>query len=489
MFGNMKTFKAVRNISIRSRLALLLALNASLALLLAGVFLFAHERFERRESALRTLSTQARIVGASSTAALSAADERAAAEVLTALRADPDLWEAAVYDRHGRLFAWFERGPSTVNPSAKPPKTGVYFEKRYLSVCRPILLGRQRIGTISLRASLKEVNSVLNRSTGAFCLILLASLGVALLLSARMQRTITEPIAELAGAVRRVSRDQDYSVRAVRHATDEIGLLIDSFNEMLSRIEIREDARKKAEESLRESEERYALAARGANDGLWDWKLTTGEIYFSQRWNRMLGASETEKWTDPEEWFSRVHPSDRDRLKAEICEHCEGNTAEFVSEYRMRNNRGAFIWMLSRGIAVRDASGLAVRLAGSQTDITEAKIADPLTGLPNRLYFLDRLESSIDAARYTRARSAVLFLDLDRFKLINDSMGHAAGDQLLEGISARLRARVQEFDAAQGGQVQSIASRLGGDEFGILLNLIAQPAAIPFAWRSGYWII
>ncbi len=470
----MKRFTAVRNISIRSKLALLLVLNGSLALLLVGVFLFGYERLERQEAAVRALSMQARIVADSSTAALSFADDRAATEILTALRADPDLVEAAIYDRHDRLFAWFERGPASGRPLARPRQTGVYFEKGNLLVSQSIHLGRERIGTVFLQASMKEVYSRLNRYTGVVCLVLLASLGVALLLSARLQRMITEPIAELSGVARRVSNDKDYSVRAVRHASDEIGFLIDSFNEMLSQLEIREEAQKEAEESLRESEERYALAARGANDGLWDWKLNTGEIYFSPRWNRMLGNSETEKWTDPEDWFSRVHPSDRDRLKAEIAAHCDGKTAELVSEYRMRKQNGAFIWMLSRGIAVRDSSGAAVRMAGSQTDITEGKIADPLTGLPNRLYFLDRLESAIEAARYTKVRFAVLFLDLDRFKLINDSLGHAAGDQLLEGISARLRARLQDFDSAQGGPVKSIASRLGGDEFGILLNLIHQ---------------
>ena len=109
----------------------------------------------------------------------------------------------------------------------------------------------------------------------------------------------------------------------------------------------------------------------------------------------------------------------------------------------MRHENGSFIWVLSRGIAVRDHEGTAIRMAGSQTDITEGKVADPLTALPNRLYFIDKLESSIDAARQSRSLFAVLFLDLDRFKLINDSLGHAAGDELLMGVAARLRSSVR----------------------------------------------
>ena len=471
----MKRLTAVRNISIRAKLRVLVVLNGSLALLLVGAFLFGYEKFERREAATRELSTQAKIVADSSTAALSFADERAATETLTSLRADPNLVEAAIYDRHDRLFAWFERGGSG-RPPAKPRPTGVYLENGNLLVWQPIRLERERIGAVFLKAGMNEVNFRLRRYTGIVCLILLVSLGIALLLSARMQSMITEPIAELSRVAGLVSNAKDYSVRAIRHSSDEIGFLVDSFNEMLSQIEIRERARKGVEESLRESEEPYVLAARGANDGLWDWKLTTGEIYFSPRWNQMLGYPETEKWMDPEDWFSRIHPSDRSRVKSEIAAHREGRTPEFVSEYRMRKMNGAFIWTLSRGSAVRDAAGAAVRMAGSQTDITEGKIADPLTGLRNRLYLLDRLENSIDAARRTDARFAVLFLDLDRFKLINDSMGHAAGDELLEGIAGRLLARVKDFDSAQVGTLKSIVSRLGGDEFGILVNLVHQPS-------------
>ena len=474
-YRKMNGTNSFRDSSIRTKLTLLVMINGSLALLLVGVFLLGYEKFDKEESATRELTTQARIVADSSTAALSFSDEVAATDTLVALRADPNLVEAAIYDRNSRLFAWYERSPRSDVPPTSPRQTGVYLENGSLLVSQPIRLGGEHIGAVFLKASMKELNSRLRRYTGIVCLVLMLSLGIALLLSARMQRMITEPLAELSGVARLVSTEKDYSVRAIRHGTDEIGFLIDSFNEMLSQIEIREGARRGAEESLRESEERYALAARGANDGLWDWKLTTGEIYFSARWNQMLGLPETEKWTAPEEWFCRIHPSDRDRVRSEIAVHIAGRTKEFVSEYRMRKMNGAFIWMLSRGIAVRDESGIAVRMAGSQTDVTEGKIADPLTGLPNRLYFLDRLENSIETARYTNARFAVLFLDLDRFKLVNDSLGHAVGDKLLEGIAGRLRASLHDFDTANGGMVKAVASRLGGDEFGVLLNLIHEP--------------
>jgi diguanylate cyclase (GGDEF)-like protein/PAS domain S-box-containing protein len=240
---------------------------------------------------------------------------------------------------------------------------------------------------------------------------------------------------------------------------------------MLSRIESREQAVKDALGSLRESEERYALAARGANDGLWDWNLTSGEIYFSPRWGNMLGYSDIESWTSHEQWFSHIHAGDRERVRAEISTHCEGKTPEFVCEYRMHHKNGGYIWTLSRGVAVRDSTGKAIRMAGSQTDITEGKVVDPLTRLPNRLYFMDRLESAIETARQQDKLFAVLFVDLDQFKLVNDSFGHAAGDELLIDVAGRLRAGIRS-SSRNGGSGESVVARMGGDEFAIFLGNI-----------------
>jgi diguanylate cyclase (GGDEF)-like protein/PAS domain S-box-containing protein len=238
-------------------------------------------------------------------------------------------------------------------------------------------------------------------------------------------------------------------------------------------------ARRRAEDALRLSEERYALAARGANDGLWDWDVSGGHIYLSPRWKAMLGWGVDDVSDDLDEWFGRVHPQDLPNLRARLSAHFDGHSEHFECEYRIAHRDGTWLWMLSRGLGVRSAEGAPLRMAGSQTDITHRKRAeeqllhdalhDALTGLPNRASFLDRLMLVMSQnSRRPERRFAVLFLDLDRFKVVNDSLGHVIGDQLLIEIARRLQASLRHGDTV---------ARLGGDEFALLLDSIVDPPA------------
>ncbi len=238
-------------------------------------------------------------------------------------------------------------------------------------------------------------------------------------------------------------------------------------------------SRIRAEEALRESEERYALAAAGANDGLWDWDLRTQEMYYSPRWKQMLGRDLAGVGSSPDEWFALIHPDEIERVRREVAAHLNGDTVHLETTYRMRHRDGTWRWMLARGLAVRDAGGKAYRLAGSMTDITERKTAedqllhdalhDALTGLPNRALFNEELRLAIDRRRRRPDYGfTVLFLDLDRFKVINDSLGHLAGDALLTELAARINRCLRPGDRV---------ARLGGDEFTVLLDDIGDVAS------------
>jgi len=233
---------------------------------------------------------------------------------------------------------------------------------------------------------------------------------------------------------------------------------------------------KRAQEGLRESEERYALAARGANDGLWDWNVQANTVYFSPRWKSMLGYEESEIGDNPNEWFDRIHDADRERVNEEVAAHQKGVVPQFESEHRVLHKDGTFRWMLCRGLAVHNGSGKTLRMVGWQTDITEGKVSDPLTGLPNRLLFTDRLGRLIKHAKRRKDYwFAVLFLDLDGFKMINDSLGHLVGDQLLVGVASRLEKCLRATDTVARLGEGFIVARMGGDEFTVLLDDLKDP--------------
>ena len=245
------------------------------------------------------------------------------------------------------------------------------------------------------------------------------------------------------------------------------------FQVALARIETHL-AHKRAVESLRDSEERYSLAVHGANDGLWDWNLVSGQVYWSPRWRSILGLDKSEVSADPDEWLSRVHPDDAVRVQTTLTDHLAHGTGHFENEHRVRHRDDSYRWVLCRGAAVRNDAGVATRFAGSLTDITEAKLVDALTGLPNRFLFLDVVERAI--ARVERKADygfAILALTLDRYRIVHDSLGAAAADRLLVAVARRLQQGLRATDVVTRDEPCLTLARLGGDEFNVLVDDIS----------------
>jgi diguanylate cyclase (GGDEF)-like protein/PAS domain S-box-containing protein len=233
-------------------------------------------------------------------------------------------------------------------------------------------------------------------------------------------------------------------------------------DELVSRIHTERD--------LRASRERYLLAARGTNDGIWDWDLENSAIYFAPRWKEMLGFAEDEIEAQPEEWLSRVHPEDSERLQAQLhtCMKAAGSN-DFISEHRVCHKDGTWRWMLNRAVVLRSPEGAALRIAGSQTDVTRNKAFDSLTTLPNRVLFVESVARMLELRKNGSIPSfSVMFIDLDGFKDVNDSLGHAAGDQLLIEVARRLEHTVRADSERRRSAY--VLARLGGDEFAALIG-------------------
>jgi len=243
------------------------------------------------------------------------------------------------------------------------------------------------------------------------------------------------------------------------------------FFDMTLAIDTYSAAQRKA---LEDSEARFARALRGANDGIWDWHLGHDRLYVSVRWAAMLGLDRDNLGESSASWFNRVHPDDLPALRLAIEAHRSGKSPLLHHEYRIRRSNDEYLWVLARGVVETDTNGQQ-RIAGSQSDISARKTIeqqllhaarhDPLTGFGNRLRLDELLPQALQQLSHSGAReAALLFIDLDRFKLINDSLGHNYGDQVLIEVSRRLAHCLRPGDHL---------CRFGGDEFVVLLTDLA----------------
>jgi diguanylate cyclase (GGDEF)-like protein/PAS domain S-box-containing protein len=230
------------------------------------------------------------------------------------------------------------------------------------------------------------------------------------------------------------------------------------------------------ERALTTSAEWLALPVLGAQDAMWDWDVVEDRIRFSARWRELVGMKPIDVIASSDEWWGRVHPADRAQVQVDLAAQTAGTGVRFTSEHRVRHQSGQWLTLQWSGVIVRDAAGRALRVAGSVRDATAQRTVeeqarreafyDTLTGLPNRALALDLLLRAIARTRrHGERRFAALLVNIDRFTLLNDSLGHGAGDEILRGVARRLATAVRPGD---------VLARIGGDVFLIILDAVSE---------------
>jgi diguanylate cyclase (GGDEF)-like protein len=368
----------LRNMPIRKKLTLLIVVISTVSLLLASITFFTSDRINTRQTASDNLKTMADIIAANSSAALLFSDPVAAQETLGFLVSQQHIQLAAIYDMDGNKFASYTKpGLNLELPATNLHGKHIIFRGDYVELFTRIVFAGEQIGVVYLRSDMEVIHDRLIWFLGIVAIVFTVSLLVTFVLSAQLQRFITDPLLRLSAIARQISTEKNYAVRVIGEGKDELGNLITDFNTMLDEIQSRDN-------ELREH-----------------------------------------------------------RLKL------EERVAQRTRELEIANEQ--------LELSKEQAESIASRMEYHAHH-------DALTGLPNRILLNDRITSELTHARRQQTHAALLFLDLDRFKIINDSLGHAIGDQLLRVISRRLNNCVREEDTV---------ARLGGDEFMVLLPRIS----------------
>jgi diguanylate cyclase (GGDEF)-like protein/PAS domain S-box-containing protein len=295
-------------------------------------------------------------------------------------------------------------------------------------------------------------------------------LAIGLFLAAWVAGRIARPLRELSADARLLGEGR-FEHRSEVRTGSEIGLLAHTLNRMAAALQERIAA-------ARRSEERLMLALEGSDQALIDWDIAGNRIFYSARASTLRGGPDLASEMTPDEMRALVHPDDVAAVQARLKDALTGKAPIYEAQFRVRHKDGHWLWLQSRGRVVeRDTAGRALRLVGTEADVTRQKTAeqqlrqraefDALTGLPNRGLFNDRLASAIERARRSGKTMALLFLDIDHFKGVNDSRGHGAGDALLRIVAERLLATVRGADTV---------ARLSGDEFTVILEGLTEPA-------------
>jgi len=439
--------------SIRMKLTWMNLLVSGATLLIASSAFVAYELATLRLAMVRNLSVEARIAGANCASAIVFGDPDSARETLSALNEAPNILSVAVYTPSGTgepFAAWGrtqEQHPGPI-PRLQPGQAETYrFTGDSLVLVRSIVFQGNLIGTIEIRSDMKEISDLLLRYAGIVAIILLMSLPAALLFSTIFQRATAQPIVELAGVARMVSREKKYTVRAPASGShDEIALLIEAFNEMLDQIQERDAA-------LHQAHERLNLALKSSGVGTWSWSVAEGTFVWDDFMYPLFGLGTDVALERYEDFLHLVHPKDQERVRKAGADSA-GHNVPYDVEFRVIWPDGSVHSLSARGNVFRDDEDRPVRLTGVCWDISERKRAEE-----ERQKFVSLVEQTDDFVGMFGLNGTIMFLNRAGCRLIGLEAQKAVGTPLEDLYSEDL----QPEDAWSRVNDEILPSILRGD--------------------------
>ncbi len=362
---------AFRDMPIRQKLMLTIMVTTAVAMLLAGVGIVIFDSVLFRGYLARDLAALTQIIADNSTAALAFDDPGAAAETLGTLHARPQVVDACIYRQDGTMLAMYRNAaqPPGANCPPPAPRNDLRFGKE-LTISRIILLNSRPIGTLMILYDLTEIVQRERLYTGTVLCVLLAASLSAILLSGKLRSLIVKPIAQLERASSRVAETNDYSIRAQKLSGDELGRLVERFNEMLAGIQSRDANLTRALRDIEEAQERFQFMAESMPSKIFTLNPAGRTLYLNRQWMDFTGLSfdQIKDWG----WIQFVHPDDVDN-NVLIWQHCLLTGDQLVVQHRFRREDGIWRWHLTRAHAMRDEAGEISMWVGSSTDIHEQK--------------------------------------------------------------------------------------------------------------------
>ncbi len=452
--------------NLKNKLLLLSSAVMSFCLVSIGLLFAVYAKNQEQQALSDDLNVLAGVIGNRSTAALVFSDVNAGQLNLSSTALNEHVTKACLYKEDGVLFASFNADEfvSQCAPSLQSAADHIVEHDRAMQVYRRITDQGDTLGYITVHASLDKIQESLRRTIAVSLASSVVILLVGILLLHRLIGRLLLPLGALHNTAESIARDPYSSIRAEQGNDDEVGQLVDVFNLMLDRL---------AEENkaLMSSENRFRLLAENSPVGIYQMDAQGKIVYANERWRELTGLKPGITTVE----LCRFLGAEDEQMYLSILHKIQLQQRAKVIEYTFRparrEEKRIFMEHIAPQVEQTDDHKEFVGFIGSLMDISELKNAqlelenlafyDPLTNLPNRRFFRDHLQYVLATADQDRGQVAIMMIDLDEFKKVNDTLGHDAGDQLLVVLAERLRGLVSQRD---------VVSRMGGDEFMVLLN-------------------